>query len=97
MTKKQRECLNLIRAHWTRWQYGPTTEELRRAMGLASKSGVHRLLVELERNGWIERTPYAARAIRPIEQRERRLIQSAIKALRQGDAAAALSTLEAAA
>lgn len=97
MTKRQRECLNLIRAHWIRWQYGPTTEDLRRAMGLGSKSNVHRLITELERNGWVERTPHAARSVRPIEPRERKAISSAIAALKSGDADGALSALEAAA
>lgn len=97
MTKKERECLSLIRAHWIRWQYGPTVEELRRAMGLGSKSGVHRLIMGLERGGWIERVPHAARGIRPVDQRERKAIASAITALRRGDPERALSALEAAA
>jgi SOS-response transcriptional repressor LexA len=97
MTKRESECLRLIREFWTTWGFGPTTDELREGLGLASKSNIHRLVTALERDGWIERTPYAARSMRPVDQRERRVILSALDALRRGDTQAAMSALEAAA
>lgn len=97
MTKRESECLKLIREFWETWEFGPTNDELREGLGLASKSDIPRLLTALERDGWIERTPHAARSCRPIDQRERRVILSALDALRRGDARTAMSVLEAAA
>ena len=44
----------------------PSYDEMRVAMGLASKSGIHRMIKALEERGYIERLPNKARAIKII-------------------------------
>ena len=45
---------------------GPSYDEMRVAMGLASKSGIHRMIKALEERGYIQRLPNKARAIKII-------------------------------
>lgn len=63
LTSQQGNCLRAIAAHQA--QHGgqsPTFEELATALGLASKSGVLRLLMALEKRGRILRPANTARA-----------------------------------
>lgn len=48
----------------------PSFEEMQAALGLASKSGVYRLIEQLERRGYIRRQPGMARSIEIIQRAE---------------------------
>jgi SOS-response transcriptional repressor LexA len=64
LTEKQRACLDAIEAHLACARTMPSIEELRVSLGMASKSGVVRLLRQLEERGRIARLPLRSRAIR---------------------------------
>jgi SOS-response transcriptional repressor LexA len=64
LTPKQRACLDAIEAYLARTRTMPSVENLRLALGFTSKTGVLRLLRQLEERGHIERLPLRARAIR---------------------------------
>ena len=64
LTEKQRRCLDAIEAHLATTRTMPSVEELRTALGARSKSGVIRLLRQLEERGRIARLPLRPRAIR---------------------------------
>lgn len=64
LTPKQRACLDAIEAHLAKTRTMPSVEDLRFALGFASKAGVWRLLRQLEERGRIARVPHRARAIR---------------------------------
>lgn len=67
LTEKQRRCLDAIRAHFAQSRAMPSVEDLRVALALGSKTGVFRLLRQLEERGRIVRLPRRARAIRIVE------------------------------
>jgi len=64
LTPQQNGCLEAIRAHHTVRGAMPSISDLQTALGMASKSAVHRLLVQLESRGAIKRAAGRARAIR---------------------------------
>lgn len=66
LTVKQQELLDYLRLCTT----CPTIEEMRIALALKSKSGVHRLVEALEERGFIRRLKNRARAIEIIENPE---------------------------
>ncbi len=63
LTKKQHDLLLYIYEHMTGDDIAPSFDEMREALGLKSKSGIHRLITGLEERGYIERLPHRARAI----------------------------------
>lgn len=63
LTKRQTELLGLLKKHFLYSSTAPTYEELMDELGLASKSGVHRLVLNLEKRGYIRRVPGQARTI----------------------------------
>ena len=63
LTHKQSELLNFLKHHSQRHDVPPSFDEMRDALGLASKSGVHRLVSGLEERGYIRRLANRARAI----------------------------------
>jgi SOS-response transcriptional repressor LexA len=63
LTHQQGKCLRAIR-DLTHDGIAPTYDELRQALGLASKSGVYRLLRGLSRRGMIDFLPNQARSVR---------------------------------
>lgn len=67
MTPKQKTCLEAIRT-MTVDGVPPTFEELRLALGLASKSGVHRMINSLVDQGHVGRVEGAYRTLRVIGQ-----------------------------
>ena len=62
LTAKQAKLLNYLR-HQIETVGCPSFEEMKEAMGLKSKSGIHRLIKALEERGHIHRMPDRARAI----------------------------------
>ena len=68
LTKKQRERLNFLRERRSEGEVSPSFDEMREALGLASKSGIHRLVVGLEDRGYINRIPNRKRTIRLVPE-----------------------------
>ncbi|MGR3520087.1 MAG: LexA family protein, partial [Roseovarius sp.] len=63
LTRKQRDLLDFIHKRVQRDGVPPSFDEMREALDLRSKSGIHRLITALEERGFIRRLPHRARAI----------------------------------
>jgi len=63
LTKKQHELLSFINARLQESGICPSFDEMKDALGLKSKSGIHRLITGLEERGFIRRLPHRARAL----------------------------------
>ncbi len=63
LTRKQHELLLYINDRLTETGVSPSFEEMKEALDLKSKSGVHRLISALEERGFIRRLPNRARAL----------------------------------
>jgi repressor LexA len=63
LTRKQRELLQFIQERLADSGISPSFDEMKDALGLKSKSGVHRLITGLEERGFIRRLPHRARAL----------------------------------
>lgn len=63
LTRKQRDLLLFIHERLSVDDIPPSFEEMKEALGLKSKSGIHRLISGLEERGYIERLPHRARAL----------------------------------
>jgi repressor LexA len=66
LTAKQHELLNFIHDRLCATGVSPSFDEMREALELKSKSGVHRLISALEERGFIRRLPNRARALEVI-------------------------------
>ena len=67
LTAKQRELLLFIDARLKQGGISPSFDEMREALDLRSKSGVHRLISALEERGFIRRLPNRARALEVVK------------------------------
>jgi repressor LexA len=63
LTNKQYELLRFIEARLGEKGVSPSFDEMKEALGLKSKSGIHRLIKALEERGFIRRLPHRARAL----------------------------------
>ena len=63
LTRKQRDLLLYIHEKMSDDDIPPSFEEMKNALGLKSKSGIHRLISALVERGYIERLPHRARAL----------------------------------
>ena len=63
LTQKQRALLYYIHEKMRLDDVPPSFEEMKEALGLKSKSGIHRLISALVERGYIERLPHRARAL----------------------------------
>lgn len=63
LTEKQHALLQMINQRLGKTGIPPSYDEMRLAIGLQSKSGIHRLIVALEERGFVRRIPNRARAI----------------------------------
>jgi repressor LexA len=63
LTKKQRDLLLFINDRIKADDIPPSFEEMKDALNLKSKSGIHRLITALVERGYIERLPHRARAL----------------------------------
>jgi len=63
LTKKQHELLLFIHRHLQKQGVSPSFDEMKVALALKSKSGIHRLITGLEERGFIRRLPHRARAV----------------------------------
>lgn len=67
LTRKQRELLLFIHKRLQEDDVPPSFEEMKAALGLKSKSGIHRLISGLEERGYIKRLPHRARALEIVK------------------------------
>jgi len=63
LTRKQYELLIYIDSYLKRTGYSPSFEEMKEALSLKSKSGIHRLISALEERGYLGRRHHRARAL----------------------------------
>ena len=63
LTKKQSELLRFINERLKEDGVPPSFDEMKEALDLRSKSGIHRLIMALEERGFIRRLPNRARAL----------------------------------
>jgi len=63
LTRKQQELLLFIQERLGQGGVSPSFDEMKDALGLKSKSGIHRLITGLEERGFIRRLPHRARAL----------------------------------
>lgn len=63
LTKKQRDLLIFIHKRMQKDGIPPSFEEMKVALDLRSKSGIHRLITALDERGFLRRLPHKARAI----------------------------------
>jgi len=66
LTRKQQELLFFIHDSMKKTGISPSFNEMKEALDLASKSGIHRLITALEERGFIRRLPNRARALEVI-------------------------------
>jgi repressor LexA len=66
LTRKQHELLIFIDKHLRTTGFSPSFEEMKEALKLKSKSGIHRLITALEERGFLRRRAHRARALEVI-------------------------------
>lgn len=66
MTRQELRLLDYIKTYIGEHRVPPTTDEMRDQLGLASKSGVSRMVSSLERQGLVTRRYHAARSVEPV-------------------------------
>lgn len=66
LTRKQHELLSFIDAHLKSTGFSPSFEEMKEALQLRSKSGIHRLISALEERGFLRRRHHRARALEVV-------------------------------
>jgi repressor LexA len=96
LTAKQRELLIFIDGRLKEDGVSPSFDEMREALDLKSKSGVHRLISALEERGFIRRLPNRARALEvlKIPDTGAQRAPATVTAIRPAAPAAANDTLE---
>ena len=70
LTRKQRDLLDFIHKRVQRDGVPPSFDEMKEALDLRSKSGIHRLITALEERGFIRRLAHRARAIEIVKMPE---------------------------
>ena len=68
LTKKQKELFDYLKQYMSNNQISPSFEEMKEAVNLKSKSGIHRLISSLEERGFIKRLKHKARAMEIIDK-----------------------------
>ena len=66
LTRKQHELLTFIDGHLKSTGFSPSFEEMKEALHLRSKSGIHRLISALEERGFLRRHHHRARALEVV-------------------------------
>ncbi len=82
LTKKQHELLMFINQRLNATGVSPSFDEMKDALKLRSKSGIHRLISGLEERGFIRRLPHRARALEVIKLPEEVAIPAAAEKAR---------------
>ena len=78
LTRKQHELVCFIYDKLAETGVSPSFEEMKEALDLKSKSGVHRLISALEERGFIRRLPNRARALEVVKMPERGDVPKAV-------------------
>src|SRR5471032_2725596 len=66
LTRKQHELLMFIHERIKETGVSPSFDEMKEALDLASKSGIHRLITALEERGFLRRLAHRARALEVV-------------------------------
>src|ERR1700750_643994 len=66
LTRKQNELLMFIHERIKETGVSPSFDEMKDALGLKSKSGIHRLITALEERGFLRRLAHRARALEVV-------------------------------
>jgi repressor LexA len=77
LTKKQHELLVFINERLSETGVSPSFDEMKEALDLRSKSGIHRLITALEERGFIRRLPHRARALEVLHMPQGSKVESA--------------------
>lgn len=80
LTRKQHELIRFIQDRLEETGISPSFEEMKEALDLKSKSGVHRLISALEERGFIRRLPNRARALEVLKQPEDVTTKASVRA-----------------
>ena len=75
LTKKQFELLLFINERLKETGVSPSFDEMKEALNLKSKSGIHRLITALEERGFLKRLPHKARCLSVIKLPENAGVQ----------------------
>src|SRR3954452_5069298 len=67
LTRKQHELLVFINQRLRATGVAPSFDEMKDALNLRSKSGIHRLISGLEERGFVRRLPHRARALEVVK------------------------------
>ncbi len=67
LTRKQHDLLLFIHDRIKETGVSPSFDEMKEALQLASKSGIHRLITALEERGFLRRLPHRARALEVVK------------------------------
>ena len=86
LTAKQKDLLLLIDTRIKAVGVPPSYDEMKDALGLASKSGIHRLITALEERGFVRRLPNKARALEVIKLPEGVTNDAALQPVAANDA-----------
>jgi repressor LexA len=77
LTQKQHELLLFINKRINETGFSPSFDEMKEALNLASKSGIHRLITALEERGFLRRLAHRARALEVLKLPESAAITTA--------------------
>ncbi len=77
LTRKQHELLSFIDSHLRQTGFSPSFDEMKDALNLRSKSGIHRLISALEERGFLSRRHHRARALEVLRLPDQAGIASA--------------------
>jgi repressor LexA len=80
LTRKQFDLLTFINRRLAETGISPSFDEMKEALGLKSKSGIHRLITGLEERGFIRRLAHRARALEVLRLPEKAAIPVGIQA-----------------
>jgi len=89
LTRKQHELIRFIQDRLEATGISPSFEEMKEALDLKSKSGVHRLISALEERGFIRRLPNRARALEVLKQPDNIAAKAPARAAAVGNTALA--------
>ena len=88
LTRKQYELLVYIDRHLKETGFSPSFEEMKDALNLKSKSGIHRLISALEERGYLARRHHRARALDVLRVPEKMMARDVPEAADREDEAA---------
>ncbi len=88
LTRKQLQLLDFINKRMERDGVPPSFDEMKDALDLRSKSGIHRLITALEERGFIRRLPHRARALEIVKLPDAMGKQGFVPRVIEGDKAA---------